>query len=140
LPCYGNHYVCHYNYRHERHDNGECHGYRDYPPPTVSISADSETIQAGDSATLTWSSTDADSAIIDQGVGTVATNGSVTVSPNETTTYTISVVGPGGTATADVTVNIGPIGISITLNRQYPEFRKEYSKKYYAQEYKRINY
>jgi len=76
----------------------------------VTISADPETIQAGESSTLTWSSTNADSAVIDQGVGTVATNGSVTVSPTETTTYTISVTGPGGTATADVTVNISPIG------------------------------
>ena len=85
-----------------------------YPPPTVSISADPETIQAGESATLTWNSTNADSAVIDQGVGTVASNGSFTVSPTETTTYTITVTSPSGTATADVTVNVSPIGISIT--------------------------
>lgn len=85
-----------------------------YPPPTVSISADPETIQAGESSTLTWNSTNADSAVIDQGIGSVAANGSVTVSPTETTTYTITVTGPGGTATASVTVAISPISISIT--------------------------
>jgi len=85
-----------------------------YPAPTVSISAVPETILLGESSTLTWSSTNADSAVIDQGIGTVASNGSVTVSPTETTTYTITVTGPSGTATAEVTVNISPIGISIT--------------------------
>jgi hypothetical protein len=53
---------------------------------------------------LTWTSKHADTAAIDPGIGSVAAGGSKKVSPRETTTYTISVTGPGGIATAQVTV------------------------------------
>ena len=72
--------------------------------PTVTISADPESIIVGETATLTWTSTNAESATIDQGIGAVPVDGSITVSPVETTTYGITVTGPGGTATASVTV------------------------------------
>ena len=85
-----------------------------YPPPTVSISAAPETIHIGEFSTLTWNSSYADSCVIDQGIGSVAINGSVTLSPSETTTYTINATGPGGTATASVTVTVIPLAISIT--------------------------
>ena len=45
-------------------------------------------------------------AQIDNGVGTVSTNASVTVKPAQTTAYTLSVSGPGGTATAQATVTV----------------------------------
>ena len=69
-----------------------------YPLPTVSIAADPETIEIGSASTLTWSSTNADSVTIDQGIGSVDPSGTATVSPTETTTYTITTTGPGGTA------------------------------------------
>jgi len=75
-----------------------------YLPPTAGISADPETITAGQSATLTWTSTYADTCVIDHGIGSVDLNGSIIVSPTETTTYTITATGPGGTATDSVTV------------------------------------
>lgn len=74
------------------------------PVPTVVISAAPETISSGESSTLTWSSNHADSAMIDQGIGSVPVNGTINVSPTETTSYTITVTGPSGTATAAVTV------------------------------------
>ncbi|MDY6950912.1 MAG: RHS repeat-associated core domain-containing protein [Thermodesulfobacteriota bacterium] len=77
-----------------------------YPAPTVSISADPQTIMLGQSATLSWSSTYADSGTIDHGIGSVPVNGSTTVSPGETTTYTITATGLGGTATDTVTVTV----------------------------------
>ena len=49
--------------------------------PTVTISAVPESIQAGGSSTLSWNSTNANSATIDQGIGTVPVDGSTTVSP-----------------------------------------------------------
>ena len=81
-----------------------------YAPPTVSISADPEYIQPGASSMLLWTSIDADSCTIDQGIGEVDPNGSTTVSPTETTTYTITVTGPGGTAadSVQVTVTVPP--------------------------------
>ena len=86
-----------------------------YLPPTVTISAEPETIQVGESATLAWSSTHADSCIIEPGIGSVDADGSITVSPTETTTYTITATGPRGTATDSVTVTvIYPITLDIT--------------------------
>ena len=77
-----------------------------HPPPTVSINADPETIQIGESSTLTWGSTNADSCIIEPGIGSVNVSGSTTVSPTETTTYTLTATGPGGMATDNVTVTV----------------------------------
>ena len=86
-----------------------------YPPPTVTMSADPDTILIGESSMLTWNTTFANSASIDQGIGPVDVNGSSTVSPAETTTYTITATGPGGTATDNVTVTVlTPITLEIT--------------------------
>jgi len=78
------------------------------PAPTVSISANPGTILSGESSNLTWTSTNADSCSIDQGIGAVAANGSTTVSPTETSTYTITATGPGGTASASATITVTP--------------------------------
>jgi RHS repeat-associated protein len=82
-------------------------------PPTVSISADPETIISGQSSTLIWSATNSDSCEIDQGVGSVNVNGSVSVSPTETTTYTITATGPGGTASDIVEVLVIPLPVDV---------------------------
>ena len=86
--------------------------------PTVNISADPETIIPGDSSTLSWTSCDADSATIDQGIGAVPIEGSITVSPNQSTTHTITVEGPGGTATdsTEVVVIAPPEDVDYGLN------------------------
>jgi hypothetical protein len=76
------------------------------PAPTATISANPQSIQAGQSATLTWNSTNANTAVIDNGIGSVAASGSMTVSPAADTTYTITVTGPGGTASASVLVSV----------------------------------
>lgn len=77
-----------------------------HPAPSASISADQTSIMTGETALLSWSSAHADSAVIDNGIGAVSVNGSTTVSPAATTSYTIRVAGPGGTATGSVTVNV----------------------------------
>ncbi|MCK4788719.1 MAG: RHS repeat protein, partial [Desulfobacteraceae bacterium] len=73
-------------------------------PPEVTFSADPKTIEVEGSSTLSWTSNNADSATIDQGIGEVLVQGSTTVSLTETTTYTITATGPGGSATDSVTV------------------------------------
>jgi Big-like domain-containing protein/FG-GAP repeat protein/K319-like protein len=78
----------------------------DFSPVSVIISADPGSIHTGQTSTLTWSSTNADSATIDQGIGSVAVSGSTVVSPTETTTYTITVTGTQGSATASTTVTV----------------------------------
>lgn len=80
------------------------------PKPTVQISADPSNIDVGQSATLSWSSTNATSAVINPGFGNVPVNGSVTVFPIQTTTYTITATGAAGTTTASASVTIAVNG------------------------------
>jgi peptidoglycan-associated lipoprotein len=78
--------------------------------PTVRLSADPSTIERGQSSTLTWSTTNATSVSIDQGIGDVSTSGSRSVSPSSSTTYSIIAKGDGGSAnaTARITVTAPP--------------------------------
>src|SRR3989344_2702475 len=64
-------------------------------PPSCTISADPSSVQYGGSSTLTWNSTNATSASINQGIGSVALNGSNVVSSLlNTRAYTMTVTGP----------------------------------------------
>jgi len=80
----------------------------------TSFTASPTTITAGQSTTLSWSSTGATSATIDNGVGAVATSGSRAVSPAQSTTYTLTVTGAGGAATRAVTVTVNPAAPTIS--------------------------
>ena len=68
--------------------------------PTVSISADRISINRGESAKLTWTTTDATNASITPEVGAVTPQGSPTVTPADSTAYTITATGPGGVLVA----------------------------------------
>ncbi len=92
--------------------NGKPNGYltisivSDIPLPTVSFSASPDTISIGDSSTLAWSSENAESCEIAPDIGDVLPNGSLQVSPLQTTTYTITATGPGGSNSAPITVTV----------------------------------
>jgi hypothetical protein len=73
---------------------------------TADIGTEPEIIQVGESATLTWSTENADNISIDQGIGTVSASGSLSVSPQETTTYTITATGPTGTSFDTATIYV----------------------------------
>lgn len=79
------------------------------PAPSATLTASPEAIDKGQSATLTWQTTNATDVSI-EGVGAVQPNGSQQVTPAESTTYTLNAKGAGGTqtATARVTVNAPP--------------------------------
>jgi peptidoglycan-associated lipoprotein len=81
------------------------------PPaaPTASLSANPNTIEKGQSTTLTWQTTNATDVKIDF-VGPVDPNGSKQVTPEDSTTYHLTAKGSGGTqeATARVTVTAAP--------------------------------
>ncbi|MCI5159923.1 MAG: hypothetical protein D3906_16150, partial [Candidatus Electrothrix sp. AUS1_2] len=87
-----------------------------FQPPTVSLSADPVSIIAGDSSTLSWTSTNADSVTITPDIGSVSANGTQSVSPSETTTYEITASGAGGTATETVTVEVLAADPTITIS------------------------
>ena len=81
------------------------------PPasPTASISVDPNSIQKGQSATLSWQTTNATDVSID-GIGAVQPSGSQQVSPTDSTTYHLTAKGAGGTtdATTRITVTQPP--------------------------------
>jgi peptidoglycan-associated lipoprotein len=76
------------------------------PQPTVTINASPESVNSGQSVTLSWSSTNATDLSIDPGVGKVAPQGSTPVNPTTSTTYTITATGAGGSATASARVTV----------------------------------
>jgi YD repeat-containing protein len=75
-------------------------------PPSVSFNALPSSIEQGQSSSLIWGSLRTESAHIDQGIGAVAVEGNTVVSPDHTTTYTITVTGPTGSSNARVTVQV----------------------------------
>jgi peptidoglycan-associated lipoprotein len=80
------------------------------PParPTVTLEASPTLIQKGETATLTWSSTNATSLNLSPGGGNVTAEGSTRVTPSDSTTYTIAATGPGGSADATARVSVAP--------------------------------
>ena len=90
-------------------------------PPTVTLSADPMVIVAGGSSILTWTSTHADTVTIDQGIGSVDLNGTTTVSPTETTLYTITAEGPGGTVTVSVELQVNNVPEDVDYGLSHDE-------------------
>ena len=76
--------------------------------PSVALSASPTSAQAGQPVTLTWSSKNATSITLQPSVGPVAGQGSTTVRPSQSTTYTVTATGPGGSAHASTQVTIAP--------------------------------
>jgi peptidoglycan-associated lipoprotein len=77
------------------------------PPasPTASISVDPNSIQKGQSATLSWQTTNATDVSID-GIGAVQPSGSQQVSPSDSTTYHLTAKGAGGTTDATTRITV----------------------------------
>lgn len=83
------------------------------PPAIVAFEVNPGNVDAGDSATLLWNVTGADSVTIDQGIGNVAVAGTEVVSVDETTTYTLTATNSADSVTQSVTVSVGLIFIPI---------------------------
>ena len=60
--------------------------------PTASLTADPNTVDKGQSVTLTWQTTNATDVSID-GIGAVQANGSQQVTPSDSTTYRLTAKG-----------------------------------------------
>jgi hypothetical protein len=85
-------------------------------PPTLtglpiinSFNASPSSISLGDSATLNWSVTNAESVYINQGVGIVDSSGTTTVSPPTTTTYTLAASNANGFLIAHALVQVSSV-------------------------------
>jgi peptidoglycan-associated lipoprotein len=95
---------------------GACHKKTAPPPPppppapsapTASISVSPDTIQPGQSATLTWQTSNATDVSID-GIGAVQPSGSQQVTPADSTTYHLVAKGSGGTQEATTRLTVTP--------------------------------
>jgi uncharacterized protein YkwD/chitodextrinase len=79
------------------------------PAPIItSFTATPSSITAGQSATLSWAVSGATATAIDNSVGDVSGVTSKSVSPAQTTTYTLTARNSGGNATAVATVVVNP--------------------------------
>ena len=90
------------------------------PPPVVSISLNKNFIvNTGDqSAALTWSVSGFYDSFSVTNVSTASPTGTLSVSPQSTTTYTVTAVGFGGTVSSNVTLTVyQPPSINLFLNQ-----------------------
>jgi len=95
---------------------GACHKKTAPPPPppppapaspTAAISVSPDTIQQGQSATLTWQTSNATDVSID-GIGAVQPSGSQRLSPTDSTTFHLVAKGAGGTQEATTRLTVTP--------------------------------
>jgi hypothetical protein len=92
------------------------------PAPTVSLDASPSIVAAGQASILTWSSTNATSCTASGAwSGPRPTSGSEnTGALNQTSTYTLTCVGPGGSSSTSSTVTVNPTSGTGTTRDIYP--------------------
>jgi peptidoglycan-associated lipoprotein len=94
-----------------------CHKKNPAPPPppapseaastpTAAITATPDSVSAGETSVLTWHTTNATDISI-EGLGQVASSGTQSVRPTQTTSYHLVAHGDGGSADATATVTVG---------------------------------
>ena len=76
-------------------------------PTVAQFTAEPTSIQRGQTSTLRWEVTGPVTNVsINEGIGTVQSTGNSRVSPGDSTTYTLTATGPGGSITGSATVNV----------------------------------
>ncbi len=73
---------------------------------TATLSADPPSVVKGQSVTLRWSSQNATELDLEPGLGKVQPTGSLSVTPENSTTYTLTAIGPGGPQSYEAPVNV----------------------------------
>lgn len=96
------------------------------PAPTISLSAQPNTIMKGQSTALSWKSSNATTVELDNGIGTVAASGKVTLVPSSSITYTAKATGAGGSAVASTRVSVE---IPVTVPKMPPLSDREFFEK-----------
>ncbi|MCP4693978.1 MAG: tandem-95 repeat protein, partial [Desulfobacterales bacterium] len=76
----------------------------DIDPPTVVFNAEPASVTFGEESLLSWSCTMADTAVIEPGVGEIDLVGSIPVLISETTFYTLTAAGLGGTTVETISI------------------------------------
>ncbi len=79
------------------------------PPVINSFSSGKSSINAGETITLTWSTTNTSNVTISPDIGAVAVSGSTSVTPTSTISYTLLAKGKSGSNTSSiVTITVMP--------------------------------
>lgn len=97
--------------------------------PTIQLSVQPGSVSPGQSAILSWTSMNATSVTLDNGIGTVALQGSMTVSPATSTIYHATAAGHGLSAAAQATLTVsqggreqaGHVFLVVEENHSYSE-------------------
>ena len=76
------------------------------PPNVESFASSAGSIQPGQQAELKWQTGNASEVTIEPGIGVVSPDGSRQVTPDKTTTYTLTARNQGLTKTSTVTINV----------------------------------
>lgn len=76
------------------------------PPVINSFTANPSEISVGESSTLSWNVTNATNVQIDQGIGTVSSQGTKAVSPTQTSTYRLTASNNVANVTQSCTVTV----------------------------------
>jgi hypothetical protein len=74
--------------------------------PSLSLVMDPASVNTGGTAVLSWTSSNVDTVVFDQGIGAMPPQGSVSLSPDTTTLYTATATGPGGTLLKHIALNV----------------------------------
>ncbi len=101
--------------------------------PTANLTADRNSINQGESVKLSWTTTDATNVSIAPEVGAVTPQGSTGVTPTQSTTYTLTASGAGGSTDATVRVSVNvPAPVAAAPNTSFDElFLKEVRDAYF---------
>ncbi|MDP3480762.1 MAG: hypothetical protein Q8R88_13395, partial [Desulfoprunum sp.] len=83
------------------------------PLPALTLTATPDAVWPGSSVVLSWTCEHTQSCTIDQGIGEVDLNGTLTVTPGVTTTYTLTAKNVEGTSTSKATVTVKRAGITL---------------------------
>ena len=82
--------------------------------PTASLTADRVSVNKGESVKLSWNTTDAAKVSIAPAVGAVTPQGSTSVTPSASTTYTLTASGDGGSAESSVRISVSALASTET--------------------------
>ncbi len=78
-------------------------------PEIINFQTSKSTIDYGESAFLNWNVSKATQVLIDNGIGTVSSNGSLSVSPTIATQYKLAATNVSGTVNGFVTLHVNPL-------------------------------
>jgi hypothetical protein len=103
-------------------DEGNCVPPPDnVPPQCIFLNGTPNVINRGDSVLLTWETKNATRVSLNQGIGRVSANGSMTVNPTGNTTYILTVANANGSVNCQTSVTVtsieqGPQCVSLTAS------------------------